>query len=114
MASGSQGGFFRHGLDAAGKGRAEELGQETCSLQGGDDLSLGMAAQQFRHGGAMVGFHMLDDHIGQRLAGQGGIQAAEELVRYRFIHAIEQDGLFILDQIGIISYAAGERVDIFK
>ena len=62
----------------------------------------------------MIRLHVVDDHIIQRLSLQSIFQILKKALRDRLIHRVQQGGLFVPDQVGIIRNAPRNGVHVFK
>ena len=57
---------------------------------------------------------IFDDDVVERAAVQGIGDVLEELPRDRVVDRVEQDGLLVKQDVGIVAHAAGDGVDALK
>ena len=69
-----------------------------------------MADHQIPQGGGVVGLHVVDEHIVQAASAQGVLQILKELGLDGAVHRVEQDGLFIQQEVGVVRHPPGDRV----
>ena len=85
---------------------AVELADHVQGLAVADDGGLRVADHQIPQGGGVVGLHVVDEHIVQA----GVLQIFKELGLDRAVHRVEQDGLFIQQEVGVVGHPTGDRV----
>ena len=94
--------------------KGEEVPQHGHGLGVAHDGDAGIPADDFLHGGAVVGLHVVDHQIVQGTAVQHMLQVLKELAADGMVHRIHQNGLLVQHHIGVIGHAAGNGVNIFK
>ena len=105
---------FFDGNVAVRHGMAEELFKEFERLRLADNLGIRIFFQERQGGAGMVRFHMLEDEVVQFTAFEQVFYIFQEFVAARFIHGIDDACLFIIDEIGVVRYAFGNRENPFK
>ena len=100
-------GIFRHGA-------AEELADHGEGLGIAHHLGLRMAAQQRAQSGAVIRLHVVHHHIVQLPVLKQVIQILKEQLPHGEIHRVQEDGLLVQQQIGIVGNAPGDGVSVFK
>ena len=96
-----------------GEGEAE-LVQQDDGLGRGDDLHLRPAEQNFLDGGGVVRLHVVDDQVVQGPAVQHGLDVFNELPSHGPVRRVEQDGLFVQQDVGVVADAVVQGMDVFK
>ena len=91
-----------------------ELAHEEEGLLGGDHLHLGPAQQDLLDGGPVVGLHVVDDQVIQGPLPQQMLHVLQQLAAGRPVHGVEEDGLFVQQQVGVVADAPGDGMDVFK
>ena len=62
----------------------------------------------------MVGLHVIDDQIVERLACKQIIHVFEQLTAGRPVNGIEQNTVLVEQEVGVIGHTARNGMDIFK
>ena len=114
MAAGAEGVPLLHHHGAAGDVAVEELADHGHGLGVGDHLGIRPAAQDLAQGGAVVRLHVVDHHIVQGTARQGKLQILQEPLAHSSVHCVQQDGLLIQHQIGVVADAPGDGIDALE
>ena len=91
-----------------------ELADHIQGLAVADDGGLRVADHQIPQGGGVVGLHVVDEHIVQAAAAQGVLQIFKELGLDRAVYRVEQDGLFIQQEVGVVGHPAGDGVSALE
>ena len=112
--SGGQGIPLFHRHSAAGQVQIKELADHGDGLGVAHHLGLGIPAQDLSQGGAVVRLHVVHYHIVQVPSMQTVFQVFQETVPHRFVRCIQQNGLFVQHQIGVIGDSPGNRIHILK
>lgn len=99
---------------AAGDVAVKELADHGNGLGVGHHLNVRPAAQQLAQSGAVVRLHMVHDHVVQGPSRQGKLQILKEPLSHGLIHRVQQHGLLIQHQIGVVADAPGDGKYIFK
>ena len=114
VAAGAEGIPLLHHHSPVGDITVKKLADHGDSLGVGHHLGARPAAQQLAQGGAVVRLHVIHHHIVQGPAGQGKLQVLEEPLPHGLVHRVQQDGLLIQHQIGVIADAPGNGKHILK
>ena len=93
---------------------AQKLLHHRLDLGVADDLALGIAAEQELLRGGMVGLHVLHHEVIQLAPVQGVGDVFEKDAVHGLVDRVEEDGLLIEKQIGVIRDAVGHAVDALK
>ena len=101
-------------LHAAVQIEREEVLHHRARLGVADDSHLRVAQDKFTDGRGMVGFHVLYDEVIQLPAREHMVDVFKEQAADRLIHSVDQDGLLVQQQIGVVAHAVRERVGVFK
>ena len=90
----------------------EKLADHGGRLRVAHEARLRIAAQRLLERGAVVRLHVVDDQIVEFPAAQRVRQVFKKLARDGGVHGVEQRGLFIQQQVGVVGNAArdGEHV----
>ena len=91
-----------------------ELAHEHKCLLRGDDLHLRIAKQDLLDGGPVVGLHMIDDQVIQPSPAQEVLHILQELAAGRPVHRVEENGLLVQQQVGVVGHPSGDGMDILK
>ena len=105
---------FLDGDIAVRHGMTEELFKELEGLRLADNLGVRIFFQESQSRAGMVRFHMLEDEVVQFTAFEQVFDVFQEFVTARFIHGIDDTSLFVIDEIGIVRNAFGNRENPFK
>ena len=103
-----------HLLDGAGVQAKAELVEQSDRLGSGDDLHVGPAQQNLLDGGGVVGLHVVDDQIVQGAAVEDGLHVGDELPAHRPVGGVEEDGLLVQQDVGVVGHAVVQGVDVLK
>ena len=114
VAAGAQGAALGHDHLPVGPVGAEELPQHGAGFGVYHQLQVGPEGGQPGDLGAVVRLHVADDQIIQRAAGQQGGKVLQPGLGHGGIHRIQQQGLFVQDQVGVVAYAPGNGKEILK
>ena len=114
MLSKGQGIPLPHRLKAPLQLHREKLTNHPQRLSVADNNRLGMAPQRRAQRCRVIRLHVVHDDIVQFPALQCVFQIFKKAVRDGTVHRVQQGGLFIPEQIGVIGNAPGNRIDIFK
>ena len=104
-------------LDRGGPGvhvKGEELLQHGLGQTAADDLHVGIAQDDVLDAGGVVRLQVLHDQVVQLAAVQHGGDVFEEVVTDGAVDGVEEDGLVIQQQIGIIRDAVADAVDALE
>ena len=90
-------------LDGARLGvEVEELPHELEGLGGPHQPQLGVAPHKVGDDGAVVGLHVVDDHVVEVAPAQGEVEVLPELRGHRFVHAVQEAGLLVEDEVVVV------------
>ena len=103
-----------HLLDGAGVQAEAELIEEGHRLGGGDDLHVGPAQENLLDGSGVVGLHVVDDQIVQGTAVEDSLHVGDKLPAHRPVGGVEEDGLLVQQDIGVVGHAVVQGVDVLK
>ena len=92
----------------------EEALQENLRLCVHDDLHFGIFFRERFDRRAVVGFHMLYDQIRGRFAVQSFIQIFQIRACERAVRRVENHGIFVREEIGIVCNAVVYGIDVFE
>ena len=101
-------------VGAASHIHVEELADHRAGLGGADHRGLRIAAQHVAQRGAMVGLHVVHDHVIQRTAVQHGGQVLLELIGHGVVHRVQQHGLFVQQHVGVVGDAARNGIHVLE
>ena len=79
-----------------------------------DDLHIRMAQDQILHQRAVVRLHVVDDQIVERASVQHVLDIFKEDAAHGAVGSVQQDSLFIEQQVGVVAHAARDGIDVFK
>ena len=112
--AGGEGVALLHQDGALGEIAAQKLLHHGLDLGVADDLGLGIAAQQQLLGGGVVRLHVLHHQVVQLPPVQGVGHVFQKDAVHGLVHRVEEDGLLIEKQIGVIGDAVGHAVDALE
>ena len=92
----------------------EEILHHRARLGVADDGQLGVAQDELADGRGVVGLHVLHDEIVELPAGEHMVDVFKEQAADGLVHGVDQDGLLVQQQIGVIAHAVRERIGVFK
>ena len=92
----------------------EEVLEHRLYLGVADDGGLGVLLRHVGYGRGVVGLHVGDDQVVELAAAQLVGEVFEEVVADRLVDGIEQNGLLVFDEVGVIGHAVGHAVDALK
>ena len=92
----------------------EKIPDHRDGLGVADDLDLRVAQHQILQNGAVIRLHVIDDHIIELPAIQNVRNVLEKQIGDGAVHGIEQNGLFIQQQIGVVAHAVRDGVNVLK
>ena len=98
------------GVNVEGKVVADHV----ADLRVADDFRLGIAAHGLLERLGVVGLHVVHDDVVQRAAAEDMGKVFKELAGDGLIHRVEQDGLFVEQDIGVVRHAARDGVHALK
>ena len=98
------------GVDVEG----EVVLDHVADLLVADDLRVGIAQHGVLQGLGVVGLHVVHDDVVERTAVQGIGDVLEELAGDGVVDGVEQDGLLVEQDVGVVAHAAGDGVDALK
>ena len=113
VAAGGDGVAFVDQVNHLGIG-AVELADHIQDLAIADNGGLGVADHQIAQGGGMVGLHVVDKDVVQLPVAQGVFQVLKELSLDCPVYRVEQDGLFVQQQVGVEGHPTGNRMGALK
>ena len=93
---------------------AAELLQHGADAVAADDDGLRMAQQHLADRAGMVRLHVVDDEIVELAPGQNVVDVLEEYLADRRIDRVEQDGLVVEQQIGIVGNSVRHGVNTLE
>ena len=99
---------------AARHGFAEELFEQLKGLSLSDNFCFRMFFQQRDGRAGMVRFHMLQNEIIQFAAFEQIFYVFNEFVAAALVHRVDNAGHFVVDEIGVVRNAFGNRENPFK
>jgi hypothetical protein len=73
-----------------------------------------VAEHQVAQGGGVVGLHVVDKDIVQPPAVQNVLQILHKLGLNRPVHRVEEDGLLVQQQVGVVGHPTGDGVGRLK
>ena len=114
VAAGAEGIPLLYHHSAIGDVVVKELADHGNGLGVGHDLDIGPAAQQVPQGGAVVRLHVIHHHIVQGTARQSEFQILKKPLPHGLVHRVQQDGLFVQHQIGVVADAPGNGEHILE
>ena len=79
-----------------------------------DDPDVGVAQHQLAHRGAMVRLHVVDHQVIQAARPEQVFEVLKEHLADAPVHGVDQRGLLVQHQIGVVGDAVRDRVDVFK
>ena len=98
------------GVNVEGKIVADHV----ADLRVADDFRLGVAAHGLLERLGVVGLHVVHDDVVQRAAAEDMGEVFKKLTGDGLVHRVEQDGLFVEQDIGIVRHAARDGVHALK
>ena len=104
-------------LDGGGAGvhvEGEELLQHGLGHAAADDPHLGIAQDDVLNAGGVVRFQVLHDQVVQLAAVQHGGNIFKEVVTDGAVNRVEEDGLVVQQQIGVVGDAVADAVDALE
>ena len=101
-------------LQAAVNVKCEEILHHRARLGVADDGYFRMAQDKLADGRGVVGLHVLHDEIVELPAGEHMVDVFKEQAADGLVHGVDQDGLLVQQQIGVVAHAVRERVGVFK
>ena len=93
---------------------AAELLQHGADAVAADDDGLRMAQQHLADRAGVVRLHVVDDEIVELAPGQNVVDVLEEYLADRRIDRVEQDGLVVEQQIGIVGNSVRNGVNALE
>ena len=93
---------------------AEELPDELEGFGVAHDLYVRPAAAKLLDVGGVVRLHVGDHQVIQRAAVQSGLQVLKKLAAHGGVHCVQQGGLFIHNQVGVVCDTVGQREQVLK
>ena len=99
---------------AVGDVAGEELVEDRGRCLRADDLRLRIADQDLGDGGAVVRLHVVDDEVVELPPVQHGGQILEKLSRDGAVHRVDQHGLLIEQDIGVVGHAPRDGIDVLE
>ena len=112
--AGAEGVALLDEVHAPGEVGGEEAAEHVAYLRVAHDGHVGIAQGDVLDGGRMVRLHVGDDQVVELAAAEGVVHVVEEVVRHGLVHRVEQDGLFVEYEIGVVGYAVGHAVDALE
>ena len=79
-----------------------------------DDLRVGIAQHGVAQRLGVVGLHVMHHDVIERTAVQDVGHVLKELTGHGVIHRVEQDGLLVEQDVGVVAHAAGDGVDALE
>ena len=92
----------------------EVVADHVADLRVADDLRLRVAAHGLLERLGVVGLHMVHDDVVQRTAAENKGEVFKKLTGDGLIHRVEQDGLLVEQDIGVVRHAARDGVHALK
>ena len=103
------------GDDAVGDVDAlEELADHGLGERRGHQGALGIAREDLRHAGGMVGLHVVDDEVVEGATVEHSLDVLEVLADDGAVDRVDEDGLLVKQQVGVVGHAVVERVDVLE
>ena len=78
------------------------------------DLELGVALAQQPDGAAVVGLHVVDDEVVEGTVLEDKVELVEEDVAVADVHRVDERGLLVDDQVGIVGDALREAPHVLE
>ena len=78
------------------------------------DLHIGVALTQETDRAAVVRLHVVDDQIIHGTPLQDEVELVEEDIRVADVDRIDEGGLLVYDEVGIVGHARGDRPDVLE
>ena len=94
--------------------KGEVVADHVADLRVADDLRLGVAAHGLLERLGVVGLHVVHDDVVQRAAAKDMGEVFKELSGDGLVHRVEQDGLFVEQDVGVVRHAARNGVHALK
>ena len=94
--------------------KGEVVADHVADLRVADDLRLGVAAHGLLERLGVVGLHVVHDDVVQRAAAEDMGEIFKELTGDGLIHRVEQDGLLVEQDIGVVRHAARDGIHALK
>ena len=91
-----------------------ELADHVDGLAVAHDPGLRVAEHQVAQSGGVVGLHVVDEDIVQLPAAEGVLQILQELGLDAPVHCVEEDGLLIQEEIGVVGHPPGDGMSGLK
>ena len=91
-----------------------ELPHEHKGFFCGDNFHVRPTKKNFLDGSAVIRLHMVDHQVIQNSLAQEMFYIFQKLPAGGPVYRIEQNGLFVQQQISVVGYSAGNWVNIFK
>ena len=101
-------------LHAAVQIEREEVLHHRARLGVADDGYFRVTQDKLADGRGVVRLHMLHDEVVELPAREHMVDVFKEQAADRLIHSVDQDGLLVQQQIGVVAHAVRERVGVFK
>ena len=114
MPPGGEGVPLLHGEAAVRDVGVEKLADHGDGFRAGHHLGLGVGAEHRSQGGAVVRLHVVDNNVVQGPALKGMLQVLVEMRPHGAVRRVQQDGLLVPDQIGVVADAPGDGEHVFK
>ena len=101
-------------LDLSGQIKVKELPEHGLHLGVADDGDLRIPGEKRLYGVGVVRLHMVDDQIIQLPAAQCVLYVFEKRLVHGFVHRVEQHGLLVLQQVGVVRNALRHPVNALE
>ena len=98
------------GINVEGKVVADHI----ADLRVADDFRLGIAAHGLLKRLGVVGLHVVHDDVVQRTIAEDISKVFKELAGDGLVHRVEQDGLLVEQDIGVVRHAARDGIHALK
>ena len=114
VAAGAEGVALLDQMYAVGEVGGEEAREHVAYLCVADNFGLGIAQGDVLDGGGVVGLHVGDYQVVELAAAQDVGHVVEEVVRHGLVNRVEEYGLLVEYEIGVVGDAVGHAVDALE
>ena len=101
-------------LQAAVNVKGEEILHHRARLGVADDGDFRVTQDKLADRGGVIRLHVLHDEIVERASGKHVVDILKEQAADGLVDGIDQHGLFVEQQIGVIADAVRERIGVLK